>query len=160
MNTHKSIALPAAEYERLQRLMLTMIGSRNVLASVLRRKLGSSLPATAERRDDTALSGSEVHYVIDGVREGVGTLTWHPGKRGDGTEISLQSPRGLALLGLQPGDNFSYVAESGALEFIEVKRVARKPVRVTARRVPATTSEHIVRHHAEFGGAFAGGVNA
>lgn len=162
MNIHKSTSLPSVEYERLQHLMLTMIGSRTVLASVLRRKLGSSTPVIDDLRDDTAISGSEVHYIVDGAREGVGTLTWRPKRGGDGTELSLQSPRGLALLGLGPGDSFSYVADDGAMEFIEVQRVVRKPSGGPTRSPPATmTPDPVVLHHAALVEAsFSGGPNA
>ncbi len=139
MNLHDSIVLPSAEYERLQHLMLTMIGSRTVLASVLRRKLGTSVPTTAEVSADVAISGSEVHYRVDGVHEGIGTLTWHPRRRGDTAELSLQSPRGLALLGLEPGDTFSYTAEGGATEFIEVEHVAPRSPRQSAKRLSRMT---------------------
>jgi hypothetical protein len=162
MNIYKSISLPPVEYERLQHLMLTMIGSRTVLASVLRRKLGSSAPATGDVRGDTAISGSKVHYIVDGAHEGVATLTWRPKKRDDGAELSLQSPRGLALLGLGPGDSFSYAADGGALEFIEVQRVVREPSGASTRSLPATTTpDPVVLHHAaRVDAAFSGGLNA
>lgn len=139
MNTHKSIALPAAEYERLQRLMLTMIGSRSVLASVLRRKLGSARPTRSFAADRKfATSGIVVSFRVDREHHEHRILSWEPPRQRDTVHLSLLSPRGLALLGLGPGEAIAYRTASGRTEYLEVDRVsaAESPKRSTN----ATTS--------------------
>lgn len=129
-NSYKSMNLPSAEYVRLQQLMLTMIGSRTVLASILRRKLGAAAPVSSPVGSDVALSGRQVDFKIDGRQSQTGVLTWRPPKRGDATGLSLLSPRGLALLGLVPGETIAYSTESGRTELLEVAEVlAAAPVR-------------------------------
>ena len=136
---HPPTFLPAGEYRRLQRLMLTMIGSRSALASILRRKLGSaeSVPSSAVAHD-VAVSGRRVRFRIDGRRLEDRILSWEPPARGKADQLSLHSPRGLALLGLSPGESVSYRTEAGRTEFIEVEQVSAAP----SRRMPriATSS--------------------
>jgi hypothetical protein len=149
-----SIVLPVEEHARLQRLMLTMIGSRTALASILRRKLGSAAPASSALRPDAAVSGRQVHFKVDGEQLRSGVLTWAPPKRGDTTALSLLSPRGMALLGLCPGETTAYVTQSGRTEYLEVDHVTeakaqrarpaaglKTPLRGTAARTyPALAS--------------------
>ncbi len=123
-NSYKSMNLPSAEYVRLQQLMLTMIGSRTALASILRRKLSAAAPVSSTVGSDVALSGRQVDFKIDGGQSQTGVLTWRPPKRGDATALSLLSPRGLALLGLAPGETIAYSTESGRTEFLQVLDVA------------------------------------
>ena len=61
-NSYKSMNLPSAEYVRLQQLMLTMIGSRTALASILRRKLSAAAPVSSTVGSDVALSGRQVDF--------------------------------------------------------------------------------------------------
>lgn len=139
MNTHKSIALPAAEYLRLQHLMLTMIGSRTVLASVLRRKLGSARPTrsfAAERK--VATSGTGVRFRVDREHHEHRILSWEPPRQGDTVHLSLLSPRGLALLGLGPGEAIAYRTASGKTEYLEVEQVSA--AENSKRSTIATTS--------------------
>jgi len=84
--------------------MLTMIGSRTVLAALLRRKLGSSVPAPSlSLAPDRAVSGKRVRFSVDGGAEDARILTWQPPAFEDRSTLSLLSPRGLALMGLRPG---------------------------------------------------------
>jgi regulator of nucleoside diphosphate kinase len=139
MHLYKSIALPSFEYARLQHLMLTMIGSRTALASVLRRKLGAGEPVSASAvAADIALSGREVHFGIDGRHSETRILTWDPQKRGDASNLSLLSPRGLALLGLRPGESVSYHTEGGRTEFLKVERVTDGETHAPAHTVSRT----------------------
>jgi hypothetical protein len=119
-----SIVLPVEEYARLQRLMLTMIGGRSALASILRRKLGAATPVSSALRPDVAVSGREVHFKVDGEQLRSGVLTWAAPKRGDTAALSLLTPRGLALLGLCPGETTAYVTRSGRTEHLELDHVA------------------------------------
>ena len=165
MHVYKSIALPSFEYARLQNLMLTMIGSRTVLASVLRRKLGSADPVSAsDVAADIAVSGRRVQFRIDGQHSEEGVLTWEPPKRGDTVNLSLRSPRGLAMLGLGPGASVSYVTEGGRTEFLEVERVSEGEVHAADRGLSRIKTLHpsgipdrmrIIASE----GAFAGGQN-
>lgn len=124
-----SIVLPVEDYARLQRLMLTMIGSRSVLASVLRRKLGAAAPVASAVRPDVAVSGREVHFKVDGEQSLSGMLNWGPPKRGDTAALSLLTPRGLALLGLCPGETFAYVTQGGRTEYLEMDHVVETMAR-------------------------------
>ena len=162
MHRYKSLSLPSSEYGRLQHLMLTMIGSRTVLASVLRRKLGSARPVSAsDVAADIAVSGRRVRFRIDGQHSQEGLLTWKPPRRGDTVNLSLRSPRGLALLGLGPGATVSYTTQGGRTEFLEVENVTEDEVNVTDRRaswIKMSGIEADVR--AAPSAAFRGGVNA
>lgn len=167
MHIYKSIALPSVEYVRLQHLMLTMIGSRTALASILRRKLGSAtaLPASSSVDDDIAVSGRQVHFKVDGRHDEVRMLTWQPPKRADETDLSLLSPRGLALLGLGPGESVSYGTEGGRTEFLEVERISEGEARTPNQRVKATRASRVVDAKeivpiTVTGNAVKGGMNA
>ena len=130
---HPQIFLPLNEYRRLQRLMSTMIGGKTAFASVLRRKLGSArsvLPSAAAR--DVALSGVSVRFRIDGVRSEERVLTWQPPQRDDTTYVSLLSPRGLALLGLSPGESIFYRTAENRTEFLEVEGISVADSRETS----------------------------
>ena len=142
-HSYKSIVLPLAEYVRLQQLMLTLIGSRTVLASILRRKLGAAAPVASAIRPDLALSGRRVEFRIDGGQYSVATLSWLPQKRGNATSLSLLSPRGLALLGLGPGESIAYTTDSGKTEFLEVIQVAEVKIRVPAGSARPKTAQQV-----------------
>jgi len=163
-NSYKSMNLPSAEYIRLQQLMLTMIGSRTVLASVLRRKLGAATPVSSPISSDVALSGRKVEFKIDGGQSQTGVLTWRSPKRGDATSLSLLSPRGLALLGLVPGETVIYSTESGRTEFLEVVGVAetaaRTPAASTTRDAPPRGTDRGVTRATSFAEEIHGGANA
>lgn len=127
---HPATSLSPTDYARLQQMMLTMIGSRTVLAALLRRKLGSSVPASSlTLAPDRAVSGKRVRFSIDGEAEEERILTWQPPTSGDRSTLSLQSPRGLALMGLRPGQFLSYRTEGDRTEFIRVESVSSEDVR-------------------------------
>ena len=122
---HPPSILPSSEYDRLQRLMLTMIGSRSALATVLRRKLGATTTVTSEDLDrNIALHGASVRFRVDGQPAPERTLSWQSPKRLDGAHLSLLSPRGLALLGLSAGQSISYRTEENRTEFLEVEHIS------------------------------------
>jgi hypothetical protein len=127
---HPPITLSSADYARLQQLMLTMIGSRTVIAAIVRRKLGSGTPGpSSSLRSDRAVSGKQVRFSVDGRTVEERLLTWLPPEVEDGNTLSLLSPRGLALIGLRPGESIFYRAESGRTECIRIESVssARAP---------------------------------
>lgn len=127
---HPATSLSPTDYARLQQMMLTMIGSRTVLAALLRRKLGSSVPQSSlTLAPDRAVSGKRVRFRIDGGAEEERILTWQPPTSGDGGTLSLQSPRGLALMGLRPGQSLFYRTEGDRTEFIRVESVSSEDVR-------------------------------
>ena len=130
---HPPTTLPSNEYDRLQRLMLTMIGSRSTLASMLRRKLGAVEPVSADEVDrNIALSGTRVRFHIDAMETQERLLTWQPSTHSDTVHLSLLSPRGLALLGLSPGQSVSYRTDDDRTEFLEVDHVSGlEPNRLT-----------------------------
>lgn len=104
--------------------MCTLIGSRTSLAALLRRKLGSAvimLPSDAG--PDLVSSGRRVRFTIDGDEPTERALVWQPQKRGDIMNLSLRTPRGLALLGLRIGDSVSYQTDNGRTEHLEVEYV-------------------------------------
>ncbi len=120
---HPSTSLPLGDYLRLQRLMRTMIGSRSALASVLRHKLGSADPNASSMPRDRAVSGTRVRFRIDRREPQERLLTWQPPSPGDSTNLSLLSARGLALLGLGPGQSVAYRTQGDRTEFLEVERL-------------------------------------
>jgi hypothetical protein len=132
-HAQKSIVLPVTEYARLQQLMLTMIGSRSALASMLRRKLGSARAVSAAIAGDVAVSGMRVRYRIDGQRVEERILTWQAPRRAGAGQLSLLSPRGLALLGLCPGESVTYRTERDRTEFLEVEAVSAAELPRTLR---------------------------
>ena len=122
---HPATTLSSTEYARLQQLMLTMIGSRTVLAAILRRKLASSISAPfSTLAPDRAVSGKLVRFSIDDKIVEERILTWQPLKADDGKSLSLLSPRGLALIGLTPGASLFYRAEGDRTEFLRVESVS------------------------------------
>jgi hypothetical protein len=121
---HPIISLPLGDYLRLQRLMRTMIGSRTALASVLRRKLGSANPKlTSSMPRDRAVSGTRVRFRVDRREPQERLLTWQPPSAGDTGTLSLLSARGLALLGLGPGQSVTYRTQGDRTEFLELERL-------------------------------------
>lgn len=144
-NSYNSIALPSVEYDQLQNLMLTLVGSRTALASILRRKLGSAGRATSRVSPDVAISGRRVDFRIDGQQSEVRVLSWQPQKRGYPAHLSLLSPRGLALLGLNPGQSISYRTPEGRMEFLEVERVAEVDPPAKTRANETTQSSRASR---------------
>lgn len=121
---HPTTTLPVSEYERLQRLMLTMIGSRSSLAEVLRRKLGAATAVTTDDGDrDIALSGTRVLFRIDGEWAADQILSWTSPRRTDAAHLWLLLPRGLALLGLRAGQSISYRTQDHRTEFLEIEQV-------------------------------------
>jgi regulator of nucleoside diphosphate kinase len=134
---HPQIFLPLNEYRRLQRLMHTMIGGKTAFASVLRRKLGSArsvLPSAAAR--DVAMSGVRVRFRIDRRGSQDRILTWRPPQRDDRAHLSLLSPRGLALLGLSPGESIFYRTAEDRTELLEVEEVRTVDGRETSTDIP------------------------
>jgi hypothetical protein len=159
---HPPIRLPSDEYARLQRLMLTMIGDRSTLASILRSKLGSAecVPA-AELTRDVALSGVPIRFRIDGQRSLQRTLTWHPLIGDDTIQLSLLSPRGLALLGLTPGQLVSYRTDGDRAEFLELEQVLAQQSRRSAKNFEATGDDvDVALQFITPGDALAGGLDA
>lgn len=143
-NIYKSIALPSIEYVRLQQLMLTMIGSRTAFASLLRRKLGSAGPVSPSAvAADVAVSGRHVHFRIDGQHSEARVLTWQSQRVGDSTNLSLLSSRGLALLGLGPGESVSYSTDSGRTEFLELELVTDGEDHAAERKVKRTKGSRL-----------------
>jgi transcription elongation GreA/GreB family factor len=116
-------SLPSSEYRRLQRLMLTMIGRRTALASILRRKLGAARSARSSAAREVATSGMRVHFRLDGQHAEERILTWEAPSRRNTIHLSLLSPRGLALLGLGPGETIAYRTATGRTEFLEVEKI-------------------------------------
>ena len=161
-HAYKSIALPITEYRRLQQLMLTMIGSRTALASILRRKLGSARAVSGAVASSVALSDTRVRYRVDGQHVEERILTWDAPTRSGTTHLSLLSPRGLALLGLCPGESVEYRTERGRTEFLKVEEVSllEKPrtMRVVGR--PRDILDIASPPFAAPDGAIAGGQHA
>ncbi len=124
MHDHPVAVLSATDYARLQGLMCTLTGSRTPLADLLRRKLEAPvvmLPSDAG--PDLVRSGSKVRFRIDGERVQERRLVWEPPVMGDTSTLSLQLPRGLALLGLSIGQAISYAAYKDRTEHLEVEYV-------------------------------------
>jgi hypothetical protein len=106
--------------------MLTMIGSRSPFAAILRRKLGAARAvAPLPFPPDVALSGTRVRFHIDGECSDDRVLTWRTPLSGDDANLSLHTHRGLALLGLSPGETVFYRTADHRTEFLEVAEVVR-----------------------------------
>src|SRR5690554_2751068 len=102
------------DHAMLQRLMCTLSGSREPIATVLRRKLATAAIVHPEAgTDDLVTSDRRVRYSINGGPEAEHLLTWDARLSGDASAISLQQPRGLALLGLRTGQSISFPTEGG-----------------------------------------------
>lgn len=125
MHDHHPTILSSADHARLQGLMCTMIGRRTPLASLLRRKLGSAviMPPPDAAPDDLVTSGRSVRFSINESDHDERKLAWHASKRADPSLLSLQEPRGLALLGLRVGQSIAYGIESDQTEFLTVQLV-------------------------------------
>ena len=153
--------LSSTDYARLQRLMLTMIGSRTVMAALLRRKLGSSAPApSSSLSSNRAVSGKRVRFSIDGGREEERVLAWQPPRSGDRNTLSLLSPRGLALMGLTPGESLFYRTESDRTEFIRLENVSSEGATGHGPPVPVHGRAPQVSARPATEDSMAGAVNA
>lgn len=133
--------ISSQDYARLQGLMCTMIGSRSPLAALLRRKLSTAaVTPTEDLNTEIVTSVSRVRFRIDGGQDDEHTLSWHLPKRGENAHLSLQTLRGLALLGLSAGQSMSYRTASGRTETIEVGEVLTATRRVLKRQ-PANLAQ-------------------
>jgi transcription elongation GreA/GreB family factor len=90
------------------------------------------------------MSGSHVHFRVDGRRSHDRILTWQPPQRGDTVHLSLLSPRGLALLGLAAGDSVAYRTDRARTEFLEVDEVWNPERTETAPTTDAPRLHHPV----------------
>jgi len=106
--------LTSDDHAVLERLMCTLSGSREPIATLLRRTLETAVIVHLEAGTDDLVTGDRrVRYTVNGAMEAEHLLTWdRPGSR-DASAISLQQPRGLALLGLRVGQSISFPAEGG-----------------------------------------------
>lgn len=90
-------------------------------------------------------------------------MTWQPPKRGDTVHLSLLSSRGLALLGLSPGESVSYRTEDNRTEFLKVEKVSATDNRRTSRNIAAPPVRGILDvasgHSPVPEGVFAGGYH-
>jgi len=142
---HPPVTLSSADFARLQRLMLTMIGSKTALAALLRRKLGASVPAPSSIVSaDRAVSGRQVRFSVNRRTAEERVLTWEPYEEGDRKMLSLLSARGLALMGLTPGASIFYRTDGHETEFIRVESVSDAGGIAHLRPAPAFSS---VRRH-------------
>ena len=144
MHINHPATLTLDDHAVLERLMCTLSGSPKPVASLLRRKLETAVilhPGAAT--DDLVTSGRRVRYWVNGELEADHYLTWEHPKVGDASAISLQSPLGLALLGLRTGQSISFPSEAG-IETAEVTGVNSQACmwvfveshRASAKRLP------------------------
>ena len=123
MQIHHPTVLLADDHAQLERFMCTMTGSRSPLANLLKRKLDTAMivpPSAAQA--GLVTSGSRVRFAVDGAAE-ERQLTWDLPRPKDAWGLSLQQPRGLALLGLTAGQSIPYQTDSGGTEIVEVQQV-------------------------------------
>ena len=106
--------LTSDDHAVLERLMCTLSGSQEPIAALLRRKLETAVIVHPEASsDDLVTSNRRVRYSVNGAQETEHLLTWDKLAAADAAAISLQQPRGLALLGLRVGQSISFPAEGG-----------------------------------------------
>jgi regulator of nucleoside diphosphate kinase len=114
MQIHHPTTLTADDHAVLERLMCTFSGSQEPIAALLRRKLETAVIVHPDASsDDLVTSNRRVRYSVNGAQETEHLLTWDKPEAADATALSLQKPRGLALLGLRKGQSISFPAETG-----------------------------------------------
>jgi hypothetical protein len=138
--------LPAADYARLQSLLRTMIGARTAIASLIRGKLGAAdIRSSFRPGGNAALGGRRVTFRVDRLATEERVLTWQSPRAGDTVFLSLLTARGMALLGLRPGQSVFYRTESGRTEFVQLERVSTEAqgpeARPAFRRLAPETSD-------------------
>lgn len=131
MQINHPTALTLDDHAVLERLMCTLSGSPKPIASLVRRKLETAVILhPGADTDDLVTSGRRVRYWVNGELEADHYLTWEHPNAGDTSAISLQSPLGLALLGLSTGQSISFTSEAG-IETAEVTGVTAVPSRLS-----------------------------
>ena len=139
MQIQHPTTLTADDHALLERLMCAPSGSREPIAALLRRKLQTAVIVHPEASsDDLVTSNRRVRYSVNGAKETEHLLTWDKPGAADAAAISLQQPRGLALLGLRKGQSISFPAETG-IETAEITGVYPVPDR-RAGAAPAPSS--------------------
>lgn len=125
MQIHHPTTLTPDDHAVLERLMCTLSGSPEPIAALLRRKLETAVIVHAQAStDDLVTSNRRVQYRVNGAPEIEHLLTWDRPEAANAAALSLQEPRGLALLGLRKGQSISFRAETG-IETAEVTGVYR-----------------------------------
>ena len=139
MQIHHPTTLTADDHAMLERLMCTLSGSQDPIAALLRRKLETAVILHPQAySDDLVTSNRRVRYSVNGAQETEHLLTWDKPEAADAAAISLQQPRGLALLGLRKGQSISFPTETG-IETAEITGVYPVPGR-RAEAAPAPSS--------------------
>lgn len=127
MQINHPTTLTPDDHAVLERLMCTLSGSQEPIATLVRRKLETAVIVHPEAATDGLVtSDRQVRYCVNGVVEAEHRLTWDQPQAGDASAISLQQPLGLALLGLRTGQSISFPAEAG-IETAEVTGVSAVP---------------------------------
>lgn len=124
MSEHQTVFLSTGDYFLLQGFNLPEGDDRDVVATMLRRKLDAAIVTfPADVGPDVIMTGCKVLYRIDGVRIEERTLVAGRNDPADGLALCLTSPRGMALIGMSVGQSVVVVLADGTRETLRVEDV-------------------------------------
>lgn len=116
--------LSLCDFTRLQVLMSTLTGLRDVMADLTRRKLASAVVMLpTDMSSKTASPGRRVRFRVDNEAVRERRLVWLAGSPQDVDVVSCMEPIGLALLGLRPSQSVCYSDADGKTRRIIVEDV-------------------------------------
>lgn len=126
MSEHQTVFLSTGDYFLLQGFNLPEGDDRDVLATMLRRKLDAAIVTfPADVGSDVITTGCKVRYRIGGVRTEERTLVAGPNDPAGGLALCLTSPRGMALIGMSVGQSVIVPLADGSHETLLVEEVSR-----------------------------------
>ena len=146
--SHRPTLLTPDDYELLQQLMSTLIGSRSAVAAILREKLSvASVMSPGDVHTDVATVGSTVHYRVGEAAGPAAKLVRGPTRPASGT-LSVLDPHGLALLGLRTGQSITIPGGNGYSETLVIEAVDRTSSGNRGERAGTVVAFPPTRRHA------------
>ncbi|AXV18068.1 transcription elongation factor GreAB (plasmid) [Neorhizobium sp. SOG26] len=132
-------------------VLMSMLDQENDFSErflvLLREKLNhSSIFFREDIPANVVTIDSQVFYQVNGVQAGPHVLVRNPGDDLPNFAISVQSLRGLALLGLAVGESTEICTDDGYCETITVEKVVFQPEAEARRRSARVEPRELLDH--------------
>lgn len=155
-----TITLTAKDYAVLEGLLGNPREAFAGAAMLIRRKLHAAVPVFADDiATDVATINSRIRYRINGGRTEERTIVAAAHESILGITLQLNSPRGLALVGVSAGQSVASTREDGAEEVLTLDAVLYQPeaerridpvAAIIADAMPASAAPNAVSHLSAF----------
>lgn len=155
-----TITLTAKDYAVLEGLLGNPREAFAGAAMLIRRKLHAAVPVFADDiASDVATINSRIRYRINAGRVEERTIVAAAHESILGITLQLNSPRGLALVGLSAGQSIASTREDGAEEVLTLDAVLYQPeaerridpvAAIIADAMPASAPPNAVSHLSAF----------